>query len=189
MPPLFVPMEKEAISVGRCAHGRHSVLSGVGHNRRLPLGMGSTVAGQDCPGAVAVPEQHTHQRARAQCGAASTHPLFASVRRQARAGPIGQQVHCCPDQSPTGHSVRTASPGNSEPADLGISPPGQRAGSLHPWDRNQVADFLSRQKPPPSEWRLHPEMVERIWGPLCLRGIRPLPPLILLDGGDQPPRT
>ena len=33
-----------------------------------------------------------------------------------------------------------------------------------PEDRNQVANFLSRQKPPPGEWRLHPEVVERIWG-------------------------
>lgn len=30
--------------------------------------------------------------------------------------------------------------------------------------QNQVADFLSRQKPPPGEWRLHPEVVEEIWG-------------------------
>lgn len=33
-----------------------------------------------------------------------------------------------------------------------------------PGDRNQVADFLSRRKPPPGEWRLHPEVVELIWG-------------------------
>lgn len=28
---------------------------------------------------------------------------------------------------------------------------------------NVVADFLSRQQPQPGEWRLHPEVVERIW--------------------------
>ena len=33
-----------------------------------------------------------------------------------------------------------------------------------PGQRNQVADFLSRQKPPPGEWRLHPEVVETMWG-------------------------
>ena len=32
-----------------------------------------------------------------------------------------------------------------------------------PGDQNQVADFLSRHKPPPGEWRLHPEVVETIW--------------------------
>ena len=32
-----------------------------------------------------------------------------------------------------------------------------------PGERNQVADFLSRRKPPPGEWRLHPEVVETIW--------------------------
>jgi len=32
-----------------------------------------------------------------------------------------------------------------------------------PGDRSQVADFLSRHKPPPGEWRLHPEVVESIW--------------------------
>ncbi|XP_030219303.1 uncharacterized protein LOC115548682 [Gadus morhua] len=33
-----------------------------------------------------------------------------------------------------------------------------------PGQRNQVADFLTRQKPPPGEWRLHPEVVETLWG-------------------------
>jgi len=33
-----------------------------------------------------------------------------------------------------------------------------------PGERNQVADFLSRHKPPPGEWRLHPEVVANIWG-------------------------
>lgn len=33
-----------------------------------------------------------------------------------------------------------------------------------PGQRNRVADFLSRGKPPPGEWRLHPEVVLNIWG-------------------------
>ncbi|XP_062372037.1 uncharacterized protein LOC134059609 [Sardina pilchardus] len=33
-----------------------------------------------------------------------------------------------------------------------------------PGDRNQAADLLSRCKPPPGEWRLHPEVVLNIWG-------------------------
>ena len=33
-----------------------------------------------------------------------------------------------------------------------------------PGERNQVADLLLRRKPPPGEWRLHPEVVETIWG-------------------------
>ena len=33
-----------------------------------------------------------------------------------------------------------------------------------PGDRNPVADFLSRRKPPPGEWRLHPEVVDSMWG-------------------------
>ena len=32
-----------------------------------------------------------------------------------------------------------------------------------PGPQNVVADFLSRQKPPSGEWRLHPEVVEEIW--------------------------
>ncbi|XP_074470437.1 uncharacterized protein LOC141754903 [Sebastes fasciatus] len=32
-----------------------------------------------------------------------------------------------------------------------------------PGPQNVVADFLSRQKPPAGEWRLHPEVVEEIW--------------------------
>ena len=32
-----------------------------------------------------------------------------------------------------------------------------------PGGRNQAADFLSRGKPPPGEWRLHPEVVLNIW--------------------------
>ncbi|XP_068583377.1 LOW QUALITY PROTEIN: uncharacterized protein [Cebidichthys violaceus] len=33
-----------------------------------------------------------------------------------------------------------------------------------PGERNQVADFLSRHKPPAGEWRLHPDVVQNIWG-------------------------
>lgn len=33
-----------------------------------------------------------------------------------------------------------------------------------PGNRNQVADFLSRQSPLPGEWSIHPEVVQRIWG-------------------------
>ncbi len=32
-----------------------------------------------------------------------------------------------------------------------------------PGDQNPVADFLSRCKPAPGEWQLHPEVVEQIW--------------------------
>lgn len=32
-----------------------------------------------------------------------------------------------------------------------------------PGNRNQVADSLSRQKPPSGEWRLHPEVVQALW--------------------------
>ncbi|KAK7898748.1 hypothetical protein WMY93_019601 [Mugilogobius chulae] len=32
-----------------------------------------------------------------------------------------------------------------------------------PGDRNHIADFLSRRKPLPGEWRLHPEVVRTIW--------------------------
>ena len=39
---------------------------------------------------------------------------------------------------------------------------GLRATHL-PGERNQVADFLSRQKPPSGEWCLHPEVVQSIW--------------------------
>ena len=50
LPPISVPMGKEAISVGRCAHGRHPVPSVVGHNRRLPLGMGHVWQGRTAQG-------------------------------------------------------------------------------------------------------------------------------------------
>jgi len=33
-----------------------------------------------------------------------------------------------------------------------------------PGEQNQVADPLSRHRPPPGEWRLHPEVVQSIWG-------------------------
>lgn len=33
-----------------------------------------------------------------------------------------------------------------------------------PGPQNLVADFLSCQKPPSGEWRLHPEVVQAIWG-------------------------
>lgn len=33
-----------------------------------------------------------------------------------------------------------------------------------PGEQNQPADFLSRQRPPSGEWRLHPEVVHAIWG-------------------------
>ncbi|XP_056269652.1 uncharacterized protein LOC130193228 [Pseudoliparis swirei] len=33
-----------------------------------------------------------------------------------------------------------------------------------PGEQNQVADSLSRHRPPPGEWRLHPEVVQSIWG-------------------------
>ncbi|XP_074544637.1 uncharacterized protein LOC141804210 [Halichoeres trimaculatus] len=33
-----------------------------------------------------------------------------------------------------------------------------------PGEQNRLADFLSRQKPPSGEWRLHPEVVSTIWG-------------------------
>ncbi|XP_047454133.1 uncharacterized protein LOC125016013 [Mugil cephalus] len=32
-----------------------------------------------------------------------------------------------------------------------------------PGEKNQAADFLSRYKPPPGEWRLHPEVILKIW--------------------------
>ncbi|CAK6978109.1 uncharacterized protein LOC121624267 [Scomber scombrus] len=35
-----------------------------------------------------------------------------------------------------------------------------------PGVRNPLADFLSRRKPPPGEWRLHPEVVADICGRL-----------------------
>ena len=33
-----------------------------------------------------------------------------------------------------------------------------------PGEQNKTADFLSRQKPPSGEWRLHPEVAQSIWG-------------------------
>ena len=33
-----------------------------------------------------------------------------------------------------------------------------------PGEQNHLADFLSRQKPPSGEWRLHPDVVQAIWG-------------------------
>ena len=197
MPPLSVPMEKEVLSVGRRTHGRHPVPPGVGRNGRLPLGMGSGVAGQDCPGAVAGPQQRTYQRARAPCGAISTPPLFASVRRQTRAGQVGQQVHGCPNQPPRGYSVYAVTPGISEPADLGISPPGQRTSSVHPRGPESGRGLPVATEAPTGGVAASPggggedmgSLRQGGSGPLCFRGIRSLPPLVLLDGGDQPPRT
>ena len=70
-------------------------------------------------------------KARALSSATSIQLLSASAERQAHAGPIRQQVYCCPDQPPRGNPVYTATPGILEPVDLGISLPGQCAGSLH----------------------------------------------------------
>lgn len=40
-----------------------------------------------------------------------------------------------------------------------------------PGPRNVVADFLSRQRLQPGEWRLHPEVVARIWGMFGRAGV------------------
>jgi len=58
--------------------------------------------------------------------------------------------------------------------------------------RNQVVEFVSRYKPPPGEWRLHPEVVHSIWGLFSgadgsLHLGDPLSPLILFKGEDLPP--
>ena len=37
-----------------------------------------------------------------------------------------------------------------------------------PGERNLVVDFLSRHKPPPREWRLHPQVVHEIWKTLLI---------------------
>ena len=63
-----------------------------------------------------------------------------------------------------------------------------------PGDRNPVADFLSRRKPPPGEWQLHPEVVDSMWGLFGKAEVdlfaseesMHCPPLVLLDRSNQP---
>ena len=188
-------MEGEGISGSRRAHGRNSGPPGAGNNRRLPLRMGCSVAGQDCAGTVVCPRGYTaHQRARAQSCAASTGLLSAPLGGQACSGPVGQHVHGFPGEPPGGHQVGTASPGIPEPVDLGVSPSGQPAGSLFTGGQES-----GRGLPLPTEAPTGRMAASSRGGgldvgplrqgggrPLCLGGVDALPPLVLLDRSDQP---
>ena len=59
---------------------------------------------------------------------------------------------------PRGNQVRTAVAGVSGPPVVGGPPP-----MYLPGEQNRDADFLSRCKSPLGEWRLHPEVVLKIW--------------------------
>ena len=62
---------------------------------------------------------------------------------------------CAPSQCQVARDTATLA--ISEPVDLGISPPGHRTGGLHTGGTEPGRRFLI-------EWRLHPEVVEKIWG-------------------------
>ena len=192
---LSLSMEGEGVSGSRCAHGHNSGPPGAGNNRHLPLGMGRSVAGQDCAGTVVCPRGYTaYQRARAQGCAASTGLLSAPFGGQACSGPVGQHVHGFPGEPPGGHQVGTASPGIPEPVDLGVSPSGQPVGSL--FTRGQESGC---GLPLPTEAPTRRMAASSRGGgldvgplrqgggrPLCLGGVYTLPPLVLLDRSHQP---
>ena len=122
----------------------------------MPGVPGQRVAGQDCAGTVVCPRGYTaYQRDRAQGCAASTGLLSAPFDNMSMVSQVNHQggtrsarlLRVCWSLL-TWASSRLAS---------------LRAVYL-PGDRNRVADFLSRWKPPPGEWRLHPEAVESMWG-------------------------
>lgn len=56
---------------------------------------------------------------------------------------------------------------------MGSLPPDQTAVMYLPGEQSQVADFLSRHKPLPGEWQLHPEVVHGISSPRRCRHTAP----------------
>ena len=162
LPPCSGPMEGEIISPSGHAHGLHCIPSGDCHNRRIPLRVGCCVAEPDssrpvaCTGLLRV-----HQCAGATGIAQGTAGLSSVPDGEACASTVRQRLNCLSRKPPRGNQVCTAVAGVLGPPVVAGPPVSIRAMYL-PGERNRPADFLSRCKPPPGEWRLHPEVVLNI---------------------------
>ncbi|CAL8317775.1 unnamed protein product [Merluccius merluccius] len=64
---------------------------------------------------------------------------------------------------PEGYLIHPVSAVSRTAPLMGLPSPGKLRAIYLPGLQNDVADFLPCQEPPSGEWRLHPEVVGRIW--------------------------
>ncbi len=125
--PLFIPVEKEVISIKGCAHELCSISQRDGDSGRLSHGVGRSlaVAEEDSSRSVVCSRQHeAHKCTGATSCTSSTRALYAIPEREACTCPF-RHVYHVPDQSSRGHQVGAVTSGDLEPLDLGGSPPSQ----------------------------------------------------------------
>lgn len=164
------------------------------HNRCLPLRVGCSVAEQDSSGpGVCSAHPGAHQCAGATSCAPGAQAFPAIPEGEAHACQATPHLNSLSHKPPEGPQIRTITAG--VPGSSGMGNP--RLTSLHakflPGESNQVADFLCCHKP------LHLGSGSFIRGDTqnlrSLRQVRggsfhlgdvPLPPLVLLDGKEQP---
>jgi hypothetical protein len=77
---------------------------------------------------------------------------------------LPQEQTCArPHKQPRRDLVTGVPEGSPETMDMGSSSVGLLEGNAPPRQTISVGDYLSRQRLPPGEWRLHPQVVQMIW--------------------------
>ena len=90
--------------------------------------------------------------------------LVPSVERAVPQCPRTPDQTCArPHKQPRRDLVTGVPEGSPETMDMGSSSVGLLEGNAPPRQTISVGDYLSRQRLPPGEWRLHPQVVQMIW--------------------------
>ncbi|XP_073671778.1 uncharacterized protein [Paramisgurnus dabryanus] len=195
LPSCSGPMESKVISPAGHALGFHCISSGNPHNRCFSLGVGCCVAESNNSGAVVCPGALTAHQCSGTAGCAQGIAGLSSLPgRPACACAIRQCLNCVSHKPPRRHQVCTAAAGVPGPPAVGRATPGQPEGDVFAWGAESggrlTLPLQASAGRVAASSGCGPQHLGHLrqgrGGSLCLRGIDPLPPLVLLDGEEQP---
>lgn len=160
----------------------------------LPLGVGRCVTEPDGSGAVVCSRPlSAYQCPGAACRAQGTAVLSSVPERPARAYTVGQCLNRLPHKPPGRHQVCPAVAGILGPPDVGGTMPSQPEGHVLTQGKESgcrlplplQTDAIGLASSPRGGSQHLGHLRQGTGGSLRHRGVSPLPPLVLFDGGEQ----